>query len=411
MSKPIFREKPLEKLASPEQLDEMMRLTSSRPWFALIAMILILLVLLSWSFLGTVTTKVSGRGVLIKPESVSKVAALGTGKVMDIKTKSGQRVSVGDTLAIISQPELAVQLSNAKQELDFYEKQLLNSQNLEKRDINAQKDFLEKKRKDINNVAKVLKERIITLQNRIEAEEKLLDKGLIAKQDLENTKQSYTNTQHEIEVNQIQLKQLDIDLQNIIEQKSHYNDGILAQRNQALHKLRLLEAQLNVQSIITSPFSGVILEIVAKEGDLIPAGATILSIEQTTDTKDLIALVYVPAVDGKKIKVGMESHVAPSIVRVEEHGYVKGTVISVSGFPATKQAMENKIGNSQLVQSLLNEQDALIAVQIKLKKDMRTKSQYEWTASHGPDVQIQTGTLCNAQITTEKRKPIQLLFH
>ena len=410
MSKPLFREKPLEKLASPERLDELMQLNSSRPWFALAGMVLVLMVFLVWSFWGTVTTKVNGKGVLIKPESVSEIAAIGFGRVIEITVKTGQHVNTGDTLAIISQPELAMQLINAKQELHFYENQLRNTQSFNEQDIIFQKDFLEKKRKDLNHMIEVLETRLKTLDERIETERKLLSKGLITKQDLDNSRQNYTSTQHEIESYRLQIKQIDLDLRNIIKQSTRQNDELLNQKNQAWHKLRLLEAQLGTHSIITSPFSGVILEVVAKEGDLIQVGAAILSLEQTAKVEDLVALVYVPAVDGKKIKTGMEAHIAPSVVRVEEHGYIKGTVIAVSEFPATKQAMENEIGNPQLVQSILNEQDALITVQIRLNKSSHTVSHYDWTASTGPNIHIQTGTLCQAQITIEKRKPIQFLF-
>jgi hypothetical protein len=58
----IFRETALERLSSPEQLDQLMRITSPRSWMMLATIAILLAVALVWGFLGRVPTATSGEG-------------------------------------------------------------------------------------------------------------------------------------------------------------------------------------------------------------------------------------------------------------------------------------------------------------------------------------------------------------
>ena len=54
---PIFREKTLERISSPEKLTEYLRVTNPGIWIVLGAVILLLGGLLIWSMIGTLETK------------------------------------------------------------------------------------------------------------------------------------------------------------------------------------------------------------------------------------------------------------------------------------------------------------------------------------------------------------------
>ena len=51
---PLFREKSMQKVASPEQLDDYIRVASPGVWLCLIAIILVLLGFAAWGTLGSV---------------------------------------------------------------------------------------------------------------------------------------------------------------------------------------------------------------------------------------------------------------------------------------------------------------------------------------------------------------------
>ena len=62
----IFRKVALERLSSPEQLDQLMQVTSPKGWIALLSICGLLAVVVVWGFVGTIPTTASGDGILIR---------------------------------------------------------------------------------------------------------------------------------------------------------------------------------------------------------------------------------------------------------------------------------------------------------------------------------------------------------
>ncbi len=63
----MFRKEALARLSSPEELDQVMHVTSPRGWITLLALGLVLLGGLAWSVLGSIPTVVAGSGALLTP--------------------------------------------------------------------------------------------------------------------------------------------------------------------------------------------------------------------------------------------------------------------------------------------------------------------------------------------------------
>ena len=75
MARQIYRGEALQRLASPEQLDQLMPLTDPRGWLALAALGMVLAAVLVWACFGTVRVTVEAQGVLVRPGGVRTVAA------------------------------------------------------------------------------------------------------------------------------------------------------------------------------------------------------------------------------------------------------------------------------------------------------------------------------------------------
>jgi hypothetical protein len=69
--KPIFRQEALERLSSPERLDQLVYVIGNRDRLFLIVMILIVAVGLYWSVAGRLPVNVSGQGILLQDPSIS----------------------------------------------------------------------------------------------------------------------------------------------------------------------------------------------------------------------------------------------------------------------------------------------------------------------------------------------------
>jgi len=112
MEKKIFREASLKRLSSPEQLDQLIKVTSPRGWLALIALGLLLTGVIIWSFVGSIPTKISGQGILLNNAGVFSLTHDISGRVIDVSLKAGNKVKKGDVIARIEQSELVEEINN-----------------------------------------------------------------------------------------------------------------------------------------------------------------------------------------------------------------------------------------------------------------------------------------------------------
>ena len=142
-------------------------------------------------------------------------------------------------------------------------------------------------------------------------------------------------------------------------------------------------------------------------GDLVTAQTRVLSLEPLD--LPLLAILYVPAGEGKSISDGFEVRLSPSTVRKEEYGVMIGKVRSISTYPATPEGMLRTLRNKALVDEL-SSQGAPLELVAELVMDSRTVSGYKWSSPSGPPLGIFGGTMCTASIVTETRRPISYVI-
>jgi hypothetical protein len=67
----IFRKESLERLSSPEQLDQLMQVVSPKSWLPLASLAFLMMLALSWGFFGRIPITAVGKGVLVHPTQSS----------------------------------------------------------------------------------------------------------------------------------------------------------------------------------------------------------------------------------------------------------------------------------------------------------------------------------------------------
>jgi biotin carboxyl carrier protein len=97
----MFRKAALDRMSSPERLDQMMKITSRRGWLALVGLIALVVVALIWGIFGRVPTTISGQGLIIRPGGSFPVPALTVGQVAAINVAAGDLVVQGQVLATV----------------------------------------------------------------------------------------------------------------------------------------------------------------------------------------------------------------------------------------------------------------------------------------------------------------------
>ncbi len=153
--------------------------------------------------------------------------------------------------------------------------------------------------------------------------------------------------------------------------------------------------------------SGRILEAFIDPFQEIERGQSLLSLEVGDGKTPLLGVIYVSPLDGRSVAPGMEVRLSPSTVRPEQHGFLRGTVVSVSAYPVSQAGMMRAYHNQNLVDKLAGG-DSPVEVVAELFPAQQNPSGYAWTSGRGPSQPLVSGTLCRATVTLESRRPIEL---
>jgi HlyD family secretion protein len=175
--------------------------------------------------------------------------------------------------------------------------------------------------------------------------------------------------------------------------------------------VRTLERELERRTEVVSPYAGRVVELKVNPGEIVARNGPLFSLLPSGAAAGdaLVAVLYVPPAEGKKVLEGMEVRVVPTSVKREEHGFMLGRVDAVAEVPATPEGMMRILKNSQLVTQLSHDH-APFEVLVRLRRDPSTESGYRWSSSDGPPTKIHVGTLCRAEIVTRRERPIVLLI-
>jgi HlyD family secretion protein len=403
----IFRKVALERLSSPEQLDQLVQVTNPRGWLALGALGAMLLAAIGWGIWGSIPTEATGSGILIRQGGVSDVVTAANGQVEEILVKVGDVITKGQLVARIRQDAIVRQIRDNRSKLAVLrsenEEMLRGSEEqkrLQGRDLTQQRANLERS-------TQALEKDLALLNERVEAESKLLDDGLITKQAFLATQQSLNSKRDDLAAQRLQLSGLDLkhlqDSQQLREQ--------LKAREAVIRDLELESRELNAKLTenvnVASSYTGRVLEILADRGGVVSPGTPILSVEVVSE--DLMAVLFIPASAGKQVQLGMAVQVSPGTVKREEYGAILGRVTWVADFPSTSRGMTRLLGNEALVNKLMTEGPP-IQVDVSLERDRSTPTGFHWSSSRGPSVRISSGTLADGSVVVRAVPPIWLVI-
>ena len=113
----IFRKEALQRLSSPERLDQLMQVVSPHDWLVLGTVMVLLGLALTWACVGRLPTTVAGRGVLIRLRKVVEWQAPAAGRLATLTVSVGDVVQKGTVLGTIDQADMHQQLQEDRAKL------------------------------------------------------------------------------------------------------------------------------------------------------------------------------------------------------------------------------------------------------------------------------------------------------
>jgi HlyD family secretion protein len=406
----VFRKVSLDRLSSPEQLDQLMQVTDARGWIILAAFSTVLVIAVLWGFLGKIEQDVPCSGMLVKTGGVFEVSALANGRITDLAVRVGDMVTEGQVVARMSQPELADKVLEARAALTELRTQHTEIAVHGSKDVSLQTRLLAQQRATVTQTIGAAEQSAKSFRETVELQGKLVREGLLTRQTELATQRQLDQTEQQIGDGHSQLAQIAVHEQEL---RAKREEEVSASRIKIAAQERViaeLEREMKSNTEIVSQHTGRILEIIADEGTLVAAGDAIVTLDLTGRTvKELEVVLYVPSSYGKQIQVGMTAYVSPSTVKREEFGLMVGRITYVSDYPATSRGMLRILKNDKLLTSLVGA-DSPYEVHADLLVDEHTFSGYRWSSSQGPPLKIQSGTRAAAYVTVASRRPIEMVI-
>lgn len=406
---PLFREAAMQSLSSPDQLNQLVKVTQPYSWIALTAAGLAIAVALVWSIFGRLPTVVSGEGILIRKGGTFNIVSQGSGVVTEIADlEPGKPVVRGQLLARLAQPELEQQVAAQRAAVA----RLL----AEKKDLNqglatlapAQNLSLSQQQVTQQKLIEGREAQLASLRATEQSQNDLVRDGLITRQRQEDVRQqiisvtndisSARNTLQKLAVERLQNTSLNDDKQRDVRSRLKNAQGVLDD----------LTLKTLIASEVHSTHDGVIIESTIMLGDMVKAGQSVFSVEISDDK--LEALIYLPPnSNAKLVKPGMVAQISPTTAKKERFGFLISKVRNVSQFPSTEASMLALVDNPALVRQM-SKSGPPIAVSVELVKDSSTRSGYRWSSTAGAEVEVSSGMVATGNFVVEEKRPISLVI-
>ncbi len=464
----LFREESLERLSSPERLDQLMQVVGPKAWLPLATLGSLVVAAVIWSIVGRIPLTVDGQGVLIRPRKVVQFQAPVEGQLREIKVRAGEAIRKGQVLATIDQSALRQQLEQERSKLAQFQAQDRDASSLQgqrndldtqtlqqqrqtlRQSLQATQDVspilrekgllaIQENRRNLRQRVNAFRELVPTLKQRWDSRQKLFEQGAVPADTVLQARQDYLGSLTNIADAESQLKQLDVQeadaqrqylenlsaITNLQAQLRELDSkaASLAQQDletgtsrknqieEVQRNIARMESELKGTSTIVSEYDGRVLEIAAVPGQVLSSGLRLGTIDAEDPNGKLVGVTYFSIADGKQLKPGMAIQVTPSTVKRERFGGIIGSVTTVSPFPVTAQGAAVLVGNEDLVRSLMPEsRGAQVEVLAELKETSANFSGYQWSSSSGPPLKISPGTTTQVRVTIGEQAPISYVL-
>jgi len=415
MDRGLFRTAAIERLSTPDRLDQPVRITPVWAWLAIVALLVLTAAGAVASVVIIVPEKVQGDGIVISSTGIQEVPFPSSGRLMESHAQTGDYVKRDSLVARIEQPELRRAYKEAQKIHRDIVQQRQRVAAFHAQVRAAQDEADARRQRDLEQSRTLIRRRLGFLHERAGIDTDLGARRLITRAQIVDTKVAIGAAEEELAAVERQANEIALGAINARIRDQRELLDLDMKIEAAIRQATLLEEQLRQAEEVVSPYSGIVVELKHDIGRLVQQGAammTILSAPADRTSGDPVAptsrrvMLFIPATEGKKVTSGMTVEVTPSTVRREEHGFIFARVTRVADIPSTPDGMLNVLKNQQLVNTLAAG-GAPFAVDVELLPDPASPSGLVWSSAPGPATTISPGTLASGRVWVRRMRLIE----
>ncbi len=193
---PLFRRAALDRLASPEQLDQRMVVIRPHSWLALASLAAIIAVVIGWSILGRIAVYVSGSGLLINEGGQLRVAAAsGNGVLLDLAVAVDDTVEKDQLIGHVGSMDLEQQLVSARGLASEREAEVTRQQEEAAAEIATKRAGFAARRSALKSQRASAESRADALRSKLADEERLVADQVVTRSAVLQTRTSVAQAQ------------------------------------------------------------------------------------------------------------------------------------------------------------------------------------------------------------------------
>ncbi|MFI4986718.1 MAG: biotin/lipoyl-binding protein, partial [Alphaproteobacteria bacterium] len=218
-SERIFRAAAIERLSSPDQLEQLVRITRPFDWIAAVVICLGLAAVIAWSVIGRIPTRISGEGILISDGGrvVDAVSAVG-GRLASIAVAVGDHVKEGQIIARLSQTDTEERHRSAAEVLHEREREHAALTAAIERELAAKAKSFAAQKAGYDQVIAAAEQRAGYLATDVKNLEATLAKGFATRREMEERRAELVAAQQRItdarnEILRLNAQKLDLEAQ------------------------------------------------------------------------------------------------------------------------------------------------------------------------------------------------------
>ena len=158
---------------------------------------------------------------------------------------------------------------------------------------------------------------------------------------------------------------------------------------------------------VTSPRDGTVLTYRAEEEEFKEGDNIVWLMPGATAETQREMLVYVSFDDLRTLKQGQQVQVTPADLQREDCGYVYGKILSIEQYPTDRNEVASRLKLTPLAWFIGD--GAVYEVKVLLDAADQEGAKLRWSRPKSSHLQMGTGTLCNVQVITEKKRVWEVL--
>ncbi|MEU3316021.1 HlyD family efflux transporter periplasmic adaptor subunit [Streptomyces sp. NPDC006662] len=164
------------------------------------------------------------------------------------------------------------------------------------------------------------------------------------------------------------------------------------------------------EQVVRTVAGGRVTTLVAGTGSVVTTGADVATVERAKNADDpLVAVLYVPGTAGATVPVGARVDLTVPSAPRERYGVLRGRVTAVGRAPQTQTQIGGFLADARFAAQFVRQGNP-VPLYVELERAATTRSGYRWSSADGPPFTLGSPAEVTAAVQLPAQRPADWLL-